>query len=722
MSAFLPEDRKATAVRLTETMATHDGIRTLRLLARLCRPEPKPESVDLAAVLEAGANSKEVGVWRREGADKSRPFVRISSREQPLWADVDLIGPKRGRRVVLLGESVARGYLYDPHFNLAGAMRSMIASANPGEEVEVVDLARLGLTYEQLLRLLASSLALDPDVLIVFAGNNWNPYWSLNSTSLAEISEQLRETNDWRTVRTYVEHKLRARAAALLGGLSQLSKLRRIPVILVLPEFNLGAWRSNCEETIDWLPASHARRWRSFKQEANRALQARDWSGAGNAAQELIALDNGSASTGLEILGRCKSELEEHAQARKLLESARDTVLYRPGNDDSPRCFTLVHELFRSDALQNGLNLVDVPRLFEEHLERAVPDSRMFLDSCHYTVPAIGVAVAGIVESLLPLLGAPAVSRQELQRIPLDVGSRCRAMAHFIAAVHNAHFGQLRETVEYHTRAAVEHSPDVRGDMIKFLDAHVRRTSYSLCHSFHEVEWLGGSGSAMNLAINGEREKLLSPTLMECLFEMVEPEEPGIRDQMHARLESSLGANGAIIDLLEPLYSAVGHTFRESSRYAYHRSMAPESIFRFPGHRGNDLIISITLRVPSPADPDEEIEILVNERPISRLAQSRSWSSHIIQIPGAVVVNGLNLIALRWPAPAQLYGQAIKLVADDLEAGIVPQFTCVHGEIHELRAAPTGQFQPDAERSSRSAQLLTKHAGETHEPVSRQAV
>jgi hypothetical protein len=70
-----------------------------------------------------------------------------------LWARCERISSKSNRtRIVLLGESVARGHLYDPHYNCARALQQAL-SKSFGDEVEVVDLARSGASYSQVLEI-----------------------------------------------------------------------------------------------------------------------------------------------------------------------------------------------------------------------------------------------------------------------------------------------------------------------------------------------------------------------------------------------------------------------------------------------------------------------------------------------------------------------------------------------------------------------------------------
>ena len=130
------------------------------------------------------SQGQNVGLWEPKIANGKVAFVRRmdAMAEWTYWADVARIEPKGEKlRVLLIGESVARGYLYDPVFNPALALQ-MILEAQFGEgQVEVIDLARTNLGF-QVLELALSALQMEPDVAIVgrqqlvhlrtFAGGN----------------------------------------------------------------------------------------------------------------------------------------------------------------------------------------------------------------------------------------------------------------------------------------------------------------------------------------------------------------------------------------------------------------------------------------------------------------------------------------------------------------------------------------------------------------------
>ena len=118
---------KDTAGRLAQLFESEEGERILRLITQLSLTQN--DSVTEEPVDPAG--KIRVGTWEARDDAHGRSFVRVETGDPlHLWANVQTIPPKGSRcRIVLLGESVARGYLYDPHFNPALALQAMMNAA-----------------------------------------------------------------------------------------------------------------------------------------------------------------------------------------------------------------------------------------------------------------------------------------------------------------------------------------------------------------------------------------------------------------------------------------------------------------------------------------------------------------------------------------------------------------------------------------------------------------
>ncbi len=162
--------RHLACEELAELLATPDGLRTARLLQMI------PEEVSVDPQPAAPSGPQPISIWQPDRDDGELVFVR----PEPLplgdhYATRRRLRARKDastRRVAFFGESVAAGYLYAPHLTPAEILETQLRGVDAG--YEVVDLARTNETLAGLATTVESSLQLDPDALVIFAGNNWN--------------------------------------------------------------------------------------------------------------------------------------------------------------------------------------------------------------------------------------------------------------------------------------------------------------------------------------------------------------------------------------------------------------------------------------------------------------------------------------------------------------------------------------------------------------------
>ncbi len=203
----------------------------------------KPQSETASTRIEIGDEATlRLGVWKRPTPGKDVPFIRDpqQKREWFYWADHERLEPKRTRwRVVLTGESVARGYFYDPQFNLASALQGMLESELGPGTIDVVDLAKSNLRMPQLRDCIGQSLALTPDVLVIFAGNNWHPH--LSDGDIPYVDTLLRQFGV-PGLKAYLDSKREEAVRRLVNQTNSVLAPRSVKIIWVIPETNLRDW------------------------------------------------------------------------------------------------------------------------------------------------------------------------------------------------------------------------------------------------------------------------------------------------------------------------------------------------------------------------------------------------------------------------------------------------------------------------------------------------
>ena len=351
----------------------------------------------------------DVGIWRRDRLDANAAFTRRTDRrdEWLSWASLVRIAPKRSRwRVALLGESVARGYLYDPQFNPATALSAALQAQLGPENVDVVDLAKSNLTIQELKTCIGQSLALSPDLLVVFAGNNWRP--QLAAPDIPYVQSILRE-DGVPGMKAFLDQKRQQAVANLLVQTSRVLGSRGVKIIWVVPEFNLADW-IDPPSSAPQLPRQRNRQWRVLDGRMTHALQDGDVALARELAGQMADLDGNTSAVPLRVLADCCRSGGDLKAARQYLELCRDAEGWDPSFSLSPRISSAVQSTLREAASLPGSFVVDLPAIFGRHLQRAAPDRRIFLDYCHLTSEGINVAVAAIASQAVAVLANKAVS------------------------------------------------------------------------------------------------------------------------------------------------------------------------------------------------------------------------------------------------------------------------------------------------------------------------
>ena len=509
-------------------------------------------------------------MWKPKRAKgRGRELVRdpAQASEWRFWADVERIGPKRKRRVVLLGDLFSFA-IYDPALTPAGVLASMLPRR------EIVDLARTDLTMMELGGLLDGLQTLEPDAIVLFAGNNWHNL-GFGLADVARLAAAVRERGFVGTRRVFLDEMVLPRARALLDALAATARDLGAKVVVVVPEFNLRDWRSEPSVLAPVLPGEDNVTWLAAHARGRDAMARGDLEAAAAAAGAMIDLDEGTSCSSQELLAAVLIARGRTEEARARLEAARDAAfgLLAP---HSPRCPAEVQDVLRGKSAEHGFALVDLPRVFAHAQDGELPDRRLFLDYCHLTRAGIHLAM-GEVAARLRRPAAPAAS--------VGGGPALRpedeAAAHFLAAIHNAHYGQTAEVLRHHCARALALSPAFAEVMRAYVDSHLGPGERWMSASFDVLSAHPAIGRYLSVSDPRLMEKLADFTLIEAMVSSLEEAGVPARAAAARAMEASDGSGA--IDLLRPSRRAT--TFRERGTHAlggeraYVQAFTPTSVF-----------------------------------------------------------------------------------------------------------------------------------------------
>lgn len=700
-----PKSLKLFCNRLARTVSSENGAevtRLLRLAGLLAQSEAQERNSRFITTEDrqtaessstSPANLDRVGIWERRDAGGDY-FVRCKdmAHDWGSWVNVGLIVPKaERRRIVLIGESVARGYFYDPEFTPAIVLEEILRSRSVNGQFEVIDLARTGLGLE-VKELAISALLLKPDAVLIFAGNNWSIPSSPKSVDITWMETALHEQGI-PGLKGFVESQLADKVRSLVSEIGVLYAARDVPLAWVIPEFNLGDWRdplTNAPHLVDgtnqvWMELWHV---------AQNALQSGDLRRAQELAEQMVELDQGTCVAGLYLMADCAQRSGNLALAADCLERARDAVIWDISRDVSPRTYSIVRKTLREEAERFGHVIVDIKMIFESCLGGGLPGRKFFLDYCHLTTEGIRIAMAAAASCMLSSLTKVDVQWSELMNECVAPSRQVEAEAAFLAAIHNAHWGQSYEVVRYHCSRALALAPGLSRSMVLFLDLQTRHAPMLMCRATEHMVKLG-SRQMLHYLLSQNRQQL-DRILLEAIVDSLKEVGLEVRERLHKlrREEHSVACEER--NLLDYYYCSaglqaqeLGWLRREVRRKGsdYYKAYWKYSLFTFVGESNCSVRLRLTCRLPNSGQPRMTVGIEVNGRQQEAIQVGRDWGTWEITVAGEVVRDGLNEFVVHWPIPEFPGERALAALLEDLMDDGVPEFFCVFGEVHSLTAA-----------------------------------
>jgi hypothetical protein len=701
-----PKSLKTFCNRVAEAAFSEDGMRfarLLRIMGLLGEPfHPVAGPAEGARPSDTSANTDRVGIWERKSENGMTYFGRRLDmlKDWNYWANLGRIEPRGDkRRVVLIGESVARGYLYDPLFTPAMVLEAILEGQMGKGQVEVIDLARtnLGLEVEELAM---SALQLEPDAVIIFSGNNWSASFPPQISEIACIDTLLREQGI-AGLKLFTEEQLAGKVERLVRTVSSFYEEKGVPLVWLLPEFNLGDWRDPITNAPQ-LPGTANREWIGELQAARRAFDLGDLGEAARRAEKMIELDQGVSIAGLYILAECSQRAGDLEAARRYLEMARDTVIWDPSRSTSPRMYGVAQQALRRTAAKHACELVDIPQVFREYLDGGIPDRRLFLDYCHLTADGIRVAMAAAAEPVVKLLGGADVPWRGLVDENLAPSREVEAEAAFLAAVHNAHWWQSFDLVRYYCSQSLQAGPAIAEVMTRFVDIQNRQTPMLMCRAAEEIMGLG-SPLIQHYLLRYNNQQLDS-LLLCAVASALKDTGIDISEQLAQLRDEEHSVRHADTNLLDYYYGSSGLQPQEvmwvvphwdgyvlAKENHFYKAYWLESHFAFVGDAGRPALLSLTCRLPGAVE--EAITVEVNGHPQVEIVIGRDWQTWDLTVPGEAVAEGLNKVVIHWPLPEFAQQKVLAAVSDNLIDGIFPEFFCSFGEIHSFVAVDGGKAE-----------------------------
>jgi len=669
-----PEEMRTEANRLAALLADVRGAEILAGLQQLAAAVRDPQALLPgggcgAAGLPGGPG--DVALWHAERVPGGTELRRRNLDGQLgcgginpwYWSDFDYVPPPHGaRRVVLIGESVARGWAYDPMISPFLVLSRQLDKLAPGR-FQCVDLAQSGATAEDLIGLIRQLPALEPDVVVVFAGNNWACLPEAPTLDfMADSVSAVRDGGYPQLRRCFLDSVIMPRAQKVRNELLRLHAACGTQIVVVLPEFNLWGWVPPAGIDLPVISADGFATWHQLRAGAERARGQGRWPEVLTAAGQMAALDGGTSPVPGQLIGQAGVALGDGAAARAGLEASRD-ALTGLGITDTPRTTSGIRELLAAFARDHGFALVDMGAAVASAEVPQLPDPRYFFDYCHLTDEGMELVMSRVAEVVA---GVPA----QTARAGPGVEPPLRAFMHVVSAAHGAYHGQGTGYVRTHLRLAVAACPDMPAAMTWLLDVLEGAGPFWARPAIEHLAGLG-PGSA-----------LLSPVL---LSQSMPPELWALRACLAEELSRVVVDAPAAADLLVAPTREGFRPANWSKPRAFYQATAHRSVFCFAARGPADAALHLRYRMPGPAR--SAAAVTVNGTDIGTIPPSPRWATASLGCPAAVIRPGVNELSISWPVPQVVDGDRQARDVSAMTRGELPYVLPVYGELFEASLA-----------------------------------
>lgn len=698
------DPRRDACDELARRLVTPDGLPELLDLVRAGHDDnrpPEPTAAQVARQLAArylGDTPAPIGIWKPEERDDGPVFVRDEAAvTRDWWPPHSMLIPKRSLlplRVVLLGESTAAGWFYAPALTPAGVLAEHLAASREPGIYEVLDLTMVNQQPGALVELTGAVLQLVPDVIVVFAGNNWAQRLpSFPGATPADCIEAARalRTEGMAGLRRMADERTRSNVEHAVEIMARVAEAGGVSLVLVVPEVNLADWPR--DRPVPWLPGDAAGRWHAAHAGALGALDTTAWADAAAAARAMLALDGGVSPTSHRLLGDALAALGRMDEARAAYLAAVDARGW-DNFPSTPSATSAVREAIRRGAREHELACVDLPAV----LAGEAPGRRLFLDYCHLTAEGMRVAMA-VVADAVARLADPARPPVPAPRAA-GVAAETEAAARFMTSLYTAHWaeppdigvgprpGLAREWLI----AALDAAPAIEEAVRAYATTRAVPASAASLSAAHQR--FHGTISALERQTTHDHG--LDPDVVAAIQDVLAARGRPLADEVEERLVRHHGVARGGVDLIRAPYH-----WRRLDRYdggggfgqeacAFYRARWPASHFCLVADGAQGVRLELTARLRRvEAERGGEVVIELNRAPVGTAMLTHGWTRATLSVPAARLRRGLNRVTLRWPDLPPEGDAALGQILARLEQGVPTDLHPVFGEVFALRAFPT---------------------------------
>ncbi|MFS4449712.1 tetratricopeptide repeat protein [Maribacter sp. 2307UL18-2] len=621
-------------------------------------PSSKILTIEKELKEKKSANNDRVGIWEKKTINGRKTFQRDTDKrdEWHSWADEHEIPIKSDKkRVVLIGESVAKGFFYAPRYSVAKELEFVLKASHSFNEIEVIDLAKSSIEMDELASVVSSCPLLNPDYIVLFAGNNWiNEYY--DKLSLVDFKElwAVYKEGQFLGLKSFLEKIFESVVEDFFEILLKTIRCHKIPCTIVVPGFNLMDWKSDeILQCLTFLPEGHIEQWIDARGKAEIALAKGDYDRLEAESKQMIELDI-SNPLGHEFLAKSYIKKGRISEAIRCLDEAKDTTMYGRALTSAPRCYKAVRDTIIKKASQEKIPVVNLFEIFNKENKNGVTGKEFYLDYCHLSADGIKLSMRHVAKEIIENLANKKIKLTSIPESGIYPDNFTTAIAHFSAAIHNAHWSQSKAILDFHCQKSISADMKVKDVMLQFVDFTSRKTPNILCSSFENLVLDGNmsqyeGGMAL---LHERRKKLMDLELVDAIVKALKSIGLNYEAKVNRFRILEYGIAKKPLNLLESFYHLNGYNSyntRQGRNFLQIRNKEKE--FRFFSNGNQDLVVEMCYRNPISKKLGQHFWIYLNGRNqrVKNVQTSIDWKNVRFEISKNLLEEGLNKLIIQWP-------------------------------------------------------------------------
>ena len=549
--------------------------------------------------------------------------------------------------IAFFGESVANGFLFSPHFTPSQYLEKILISMTK-RNIKVLDKTKVSVRVKEL-QSMFDELDVDyVDCVIVFAGNNFRKdFWNQKDGEWKQILERISSGESWhKIVRKKFQQFSDDMVKQLFDKIEQRFCDRGVPVIFVIPEFNLRDWDYNYYEiAVNW-PQKEA----GYFEQLKKKLKAASGEELIEMAQELICADPSNPYGYIKLAGYY-DQLGETQTAFTYYTEALNTNIYRLGPPPG------INDYIRKSILHINKNpkihLIDLRERLNSLENGRIAGNDYFIDYCHLNVNGIMTVCESIAHLVVKALGIYSSGMVKIEEfLP---SNEVISNAYFYAALHSAHSGNLNKiNLSYQLRMAMNYDQNIADKMVSFARMASEKVPWRLNKNYLKI-----NSSQYPIVRQPKDCMVLDIELVEAIINILEEFNIMIREEIEKlRYIEHMPLINRKIELLETYYreNSYFNTFIDSKSIDYDNHNLSYCAFRNQETRfyliaapNQDLECNIRMRSPYMSEKGE-VKVYCNQKLVFISMIGERWEEYILTIKREnLMFHGNNEIMILWP-------------------------------------------------------------------------